>query len=74
MTFDSPPERPREMPAHWMHLDIAGNVVRFVETQYHERAIADLARRVFPTHREMEVNGMPLRSIFVALAKKGRDV
>jgi ABC-2 type transport system ATP-binding protein len=73
MTFDSPPERPREMPAHWMHLDIAGNVVRFVETQYDERAIADLARRVFPTHREMEVNGMPLRSIFVALAKKGRD-
>ena len=72
LTFDAPPEHPREMPADWMHLEIAGNVVRFVESHYDERGAAELARQVFPAYRDMAVNGMPLRSIFVALAKKGR--
>jgi len=72
LTFDAPPEHPREMPADWMHLEIAGNVVRFVESHYDERDAAELVRRVFPAYRDMAVNGMPLRSIFVALAKKGR--
>ena len=73
LTFDSPPERPGQLPADWMHLDMAGNVVRFVETRYDESEIGGRMRRVFPTYRDMAVNGMPLRSIFVALAKKGRD-
>jgi ABC-2 type transport system ATP-binding protein len=72
LTFDAPPEYPREMPPDWMHLEIAGNVVRFVETHYDEGGVAELVRRVFPSYRDMAVNGMPLRSIFVALAKKGR--
>jgi ABC-2 type transport system ATP-binding protein len=73
LTFDAPPEMPRELPVDWMQVEIAGTVVRFVETHFDERDAAELARRVFPTCRDMAVNGMPLRSIFVALAKKGRD-
>jgi len=73
LTFDAPPKMPRELPADWMQVEIAGTVVRYVETHFDERETAELSRRVFPTYRDMEVNGMPLRSIFVALAKKGRD-
>ena len=56
-----------------MHLEISGPVVRFVDTRYHPDNSAELARSVFPAYRDMAVNGMPLRAIFVALAKKGRD-
>jgi ABC-2 type transport system ATP-binding protein len=73
LTFEAPPERPHELPADWMHLEIAGNVARFVDTQYDASSTAELARKVFPAYRDMAVNGMPLRAIFVALAKKGRD-
>jgi ABC-2 type transport system ATP-binding protein len=73
LTFDAPPETPRELPADWLQVEIAGTVVRFVDSRFEERETAELARRVFPTYRDMAVSGMPLRSIFVALAKKGRD-
>jgi ABC-2 type transport system ATP-binding protein len=73
LTFEAPPERPRELPSDWMHLEIAGNVARFVDTQYDASGTAELARKVFPAYRDMAVNGMPLRAIFVALARKGRD-
>jgi hypothetical protein len=49
-------------------------VARFVDTRYAPDRSAELARKVFPTYRDMAVNGMPLRAIFVALAKKGREV
>jgi ABC-2 type transport system ATP-binding protein len=73
LTFDAPPEMPRELPANWLHVEIAGTVARFVETHFDPRNAAELARKVFPAYRDMQVNGMPLRSIFVALARKGRD-
>jgi ABC-2 type transport system ATP-binding protein len=73
LTFDAPPEMPRELPVDWLQVEIAGTVVRYVETHFDERESAELARRVFPTYLDMSVNGMPLRSIFVALAKKGRE-
>jgi ABC-2 type transport system ATP-binding protein len=73
LTFDSPPQRPRELPNHWLQFEVSGNMVRFVETQYDERTLGEQTRSVFPTHREVQVSGMPLRSIYVALAKKGRE-
>jgi ABC-2 type transport system ATP-binding protein len=72
LTFDSPPERPRELPAHWLHLEIAGNVARFVDTQYDADTAPQVARQIFPAYRDLSVSGMPLRAIFVALAKKER--
>ena len=72
LTFDAPPEFPRELPATWMHLEMAGPVVRYVDSQFDPQASAELARKVFPAYRDLAANGMPLRSIFVALAKKGQ--
>ncbi len=72
LTFETPPTLPREWPAHWFKPEMAGRVVRFVETQFDEARTADQARRVFPDFREMEATGLPLRSIFVTLAKASR--
>jgi hypothetical protein len=50
----------------------AGSVVRFVETRFDaERTAAD-ARRTFPDFLDMAATPMPLRSIFVTLAKASR--
>jgi hypothetical protein len=47
-------------------------VVRFVDTQFQQdRTMAEI-RRLFGDVREIAVNPMPLRAIFVALAKAGR--
>jgi ABC-2 type transport system ATP-binding protein len=72
LTLDAPPELPRGWPAGWLQPEIAGPVVRFIETRFDGDRTADEARRMFPEFRGMEANAMPLRSIFVALAKAGR--
>jgi hypothetical protein len=49
-------------------------VVRFVETRFDAERTAAEVRRVFPECRDMRAEGMPLRSIFVTLAKASRAV
>jgi ABC-2 type transport system ATP-binding protein len=73
LTFDQAPALPRVLPESWLQVEAAGNVVRFVETRFEEERTAAEARRLFPDYRDMAANGMPLRSIFVALAKASRD-
>jgi ABC-2 type transport system ATP-binding protein len=72
LTFETAPHMPGEFPVDWMQVEAAGNVVRFVESQYDEEKTAALVRQVFPGVRDMAANGMALRSIFVALARAGR--
>ena len=72
LTFETAPPLPREWPAAWLHADTAGPVIRFVETQFDEQRTPAEVRRLFPDYRDMAANGMPLRSIFVTLAKAGR--
>ncbi|HUP04183.1 MAG TPA: ABC transporter ATP-binding protein [Bryobacteraceae bacterium] len=72
LTFEAPPALPREWPAKWLEPETAGHVVRFVDTQFSEAGTAAEARRLFPDFREMEATGLPLRSIFVTLAKASR--
>jgi ABC-2 type transport system ATP-binding protein len=72
LTFETAAALPGQLPANWLQPEAVGPVVRFVETRFDaERTAADL-RRVFPECRDTRVEGMPLRSIFVALAKASR--
>ena len=73
LTFEAAPTLPREWPANWLQPEAAGPVVRFVETQFEEERTAAEARRLFPEFRDMAVNAIPLRTIFVTLAKASRD-
>jgi ABC-2 type transport system ATP-binding protein len=73
LTFEAPPALPRDWPATWLQPEIAGPVVRFIDTRFDEQRTAEEARRLFPEFRDMAANAMPLRSIFVSLAKANRD-
>ena len=72
LTFDGPPAMPSEWPAAWLQPESAGPVVRFVDSLFDEEGSSGKVRSLFPDCRDIAVNGMPLRSIFVALAKAGR--
>jgi ABC-2 type transport system ATP-binding protein len=73
LTFEAPPALPRDWPANWLQPEIAGPVVRFIDTRFDEQRTATEARRMFPEFRDMAADAMPLRSIFVSLAKANRD-
>jgi ABC-2 type transport system ATP-binding protein len=72
LTFGSAPPEPAEWPRTWVAPERASGVLRFIDTQFDEERTAAEARRVFPELRDISVTGMPLRSIFVALAKASR--
>jgi ABC-2 type transport system ATP-binding protein len=72
VTLEGPAALPGAWPAAWINREQSAAVVRFVDTQFeNERTLAEV-RRVFHEARQVTVNTMPLRSIFVTLAKAGR--
>ena|SRR5665213_3562837 len=70
VVVDSPPlllDRP--WPAHWLRPETAPALVRFVETHFDpERTAADI-RQLFGNVRSISAHPMPLRAIFVTLAR-----
>jgi ABC-2 type transport system ATP-binding protein len=59
-------------PATWLNTEQSATVVRFIDSQFdQERTLAEVHRR-FGETRQITVNPMPLRSIFVTLAKASR--
>src|SRR5580700_2000831 len=68
---DSPPLVPldRPWPAHWLRPETSPALVRFVETHFDaERTTAEI-RRLFGDVRNISANPMPLRAIFVTIAR-----
>jgi ABC-2 type transport system ATP-binding protein len=72
LTFETAPPLPPDWPAHWLEPETVGPVIRFVETHFDAEPTPAEVNRLFPDHRDMAANGMPLRSIFVTLAKANR--
>jgi ABC-2 type transport system ATP-binding protein len=69
---EAPGKAPANWPASWQSPEFSAAVVRFVETQFNaERTAADV-RRLFPGATQVSMSPMPLRNIFVALAKASR--
>jgi ABC-2 type transport system ATP-binding protein len=72
VTLTEPSTAPGAWPPAWINVERSAAVVRFVDTQFeHDRTIAQV-HRVFQAPQQVTVNAMPLRSIFVTLAKAGR--
>jgi ABC-2 type transport system ATP-binding protein len=68
---DSPPLVPLDQPwpAHWLRPETSPALVRFVETHFDaERTTAEI-RKLFGEVRNISANPMPLRAIFVTLAR-----
>jgi ABC-2 type transport system ATP-binding protein len=68
VTLDEP-ALPAPWPTHWLRPEASPAVVRFVETHFDsERTIGEI-RLLFRGVTNIEANPMPLRSIFVTLAR-----
>jgi len=73
LTFDDAAAVPQNQPASWLQLSAAAAVVRFTDCQFDaERTPADI-RGVFGAPRNMTFSPMSLRSIFLTMAKSGRN-
>jgi len=72
VTLPEPAGLPPNWPSAWINVERSAAVVRFVDTQFErDRTLAEV-HRVFPQPKQVTVDAMPLRSIFVTLAKAGR--
>ena len=74
ITLDGPHALPSDAPREWLQIESSGAVLRFIDTQYDEARTPEQVRSLFPNVRDIAANGMPLRSIFVALAKARRAI
>ena len=72
LTFDCVPQFPPVWPPGWLRPQKDGAVMQFIETEFDPERTTAAVRRIFPEHRDMTASPMPLRSIFVTLAKVGR--
>ncbi len=72
VTLSEPAAPPDRWPGEWLNPESSGVVMRFVDSHYNvERSEAEI-RGLFAGVREVSARRMPLRSIFVALAKAAR--
>ena len=69
VTLDASPVLPAAWPRAWIRPETSSAVVRFVDSRFdQERSLGEI-RQMFPDARNIAVNAMPLRQIFIALAK-----
>jgi len=73
ITLPAPAPLPNDLPSAWLVAETVDCVIRFVYGEYRsEETERELAER-FPSARDISIASMPLRSIFLALAKTGRS-
>ena len=72
ITFDEPPALPAPWPQGWLDPTTSAAVLRFVDSQFNADSTPAEIRQAFPSARAVSINPMPLRAIFVSLAKSAR--
>jgi ABC-2 type transport system ATP-binding protein len=72
ITFDKPPSLPSPWPQGWFEPTSTPAVLRFVDSRFNPDSTPAEIRRAFPSARGVAINPMPLRAIFVSLAKAAR--
>jgi ABC-2 type transport system ATP-binding protein len=72
ITLEDPSPLPANLPSAWLQPQSADCVIRFVDSDYKDGASErELAER-FPSARDISLDPMPLRSIFLAIARSNR--
>lgn len=72
ITTEASPLPHSNWPSGWLIPKSSAAVIRFVDTQFNEERTRGAIRELFPGAINISVNPMPLREIFVALAKANR--
>jgi ABC-2 type transport system ATP-binding protein len=73
LTLDKPSTSPGNLPSTWMQVNASASVLRFVESGFDEERTSAEIRKLFGDVRNVTFTPMSLRSIFLAMAKTGRD-
>jgi ABC-2 type transport system ATP-binding protein len=64
---------PARVPESWLDVRAAGNVMTFVESRYSEAELGARVRSCVGGVRRIDADALPLRAIFVALARAARS-
>jgi ABC-2 type transport system ATP-binding protein len=72
VTLDAAPTLPGPWPRHWLRPETSAAVVRFVETNFNQERTFGEIRLLFRGITGISANPMPLRTIFVTLARSSR--
>jgi ABC-2 type transport system ATP-binding protein len=70
--MDRPLPLPEGRPASWLQPEAADCVIHFVHSNYKQQITERELAEFFPSARTFSLDPMPLRSIFLAIAKSGR--
>jgi ABC-2 type transport system ATP-binding protein len=73
VTLSGPSPLPTNLPPAWLLPETAECVVHFIHSEYQSDAAVRELTAVFPSARDISFEPMPLRSIFLALAKSGQN-
>jgi hypothetical protein len=71
--FEDPPGIPADLPPAWLNPERSGSVLRFTHSRYEAGRSEAEVRGLLPGLRDLSVRAIPLRAIFVALAKSARS-
>lgn len=71
VTLAQPSGFPSNPPTSWLRLEHADSVVRFVHSNFAGTTPAEIAA-AFPSARNISLDPMPLRSIFLSIARSSR--
>jgi ABC-2 type transport system ATP-binding protein len=72
ITLEAPPSIPSIWPAQWLAPEASRASVRFVDTRFERGGTLAEVTRLFPQAQNIAIKPMPLRDIFVALARESR--
>ncbi|HXJ40219.1 MAG TPA: ABC transporter ATP-binding protein [Bryobacteraceae bacterium] len=65
-------QRDHPWPAHWLRPEVSPALVRFVDSQFDQDSTTAEIRHRFQEVRDIAARPMPLRAIFLALARSSR--
>jgi ABC-2 type transport system ATP-binding protein len=72
VTIAGPYQAPGPLPAAWLSAEQSGSVLRFVDSHYDQLRTAADVERLFGSQVQITARCLPLRSVFLALARAGR--
>jgi ABC-2 type transport system ATP-binding protein len=72
-TFEGDPVLPRPLPEHWLSTEAAGHTLRVVDAKAGEPGGEEKVRQALGGATRVDVSPMPLKAVFMALARTFRS-
>ncbi len=73
IVFDHPAHAPQEPSPDWLQLTAEGNTLQFIDSRFSERRSRENLNARFPGIRSIDIEPVPLRTIFTSLARAVRN-